>query len=139
MSRSFTAVAGALAVVAVLPAQDAATKRVEFPYSMDFGPCLTTTLQSRGTPGVTHKALVIRLDGGAAAFDTELLRMSSIWTDGWLELRGTAYDGAHGPMPRLQGRHGGQRGRRSGARSAQIRLRPHVRSSLDLPTGRLRS
>ncbi|MGE3354407.1 MAG: DUF6797 domain-containing protein [Planctomycetota bacterium] len=75
----------------------------EFPYSMDFGPCMTTTLVSRDVPGETHKALVVRLDGGAAAFDTETLRLSAIWSDGWLDLRGTAYDGAHGPMPGIQG------------------------------------
>ncbi len=76
-----------------------------FPDSMDFGPCMTTTLTSPGVSKVTHKALVIKLgNGSAAAFDTELLRMASIWSDGWLELRGTAYDGSHGPMPATKGR-----------------------------------
>src|SRR5262249_50814085 len=40
---------------------------------------------------------------GAVAFDTELLRLSAAWTDGFLQLRGTAYDGAHGPLPALRG------------------------------------
>ena len=93
----------AIAALAVaLRAQDG--KKDGFPYTMDFGPCMTTTMTSPGVSDVTHKALVIRLPNGAAAFDTELLRMSSIWSDGWLDLRGTAYDGSHGPMPATKGR-----------------------------------
>ena len=103
MARIRALVSAAIATAAAaLTAQDRG--RPEFPYTMDFGPCMTTTLLSRGTPGVTEKALVVRLPDGAFAFDTELLRMSAFWTDGWLELRGTAYDGAHGPMPRIRGR-----------------------------------
>ena len=80
-----------------------------FPASMDFGPAMTTTLQARGTGGTTYKALVVRLGhpeqgAGAVAFDTELLRLSEAWRDGWLQLRGTAYDGSHGPMPGARGR-----------------------------------
>ena len=75
-----------------------------FPAGMDFGPCMTTTVDCRGQSGFTLKGLVIRLgDQGAVAFDTELLRLSAAWTDGFLQLRGTAYDGAHGPMPSLRG------------------------------------
>ena len=67
---------------------------------MDFGPCLMTTFDGGGLCGTTEKGLVIRLgDLGAVSFDTELLRMSVAWTDGWLKLRGTAYDGSHGPFP----------------------------------------
>ena len=76
-----------------------------WPYSMDYGPYLMTTFEGGGLSSDTHKGAVIRLgDVGAVAFDTELLRLSAAWTDGWLHLRGTAYDGAHGPMVRLRGR-----------------------------------
>lgn len=69
-----------------------------------YGRHLVTTVELGGRAGTTTKALVIRLGDAAVAFDTELLRMSAAWTGGWLSLRGTAYDGAHGPMPRRGGR-----------------------------------
>lgn len=75
-----------------------------WPYSMDYGPYLMTTFEGGGQSGNTMKGVVVRLAGGAVAFDTELLRLSAAWTDGWLRLKGTAYDGAHGPMVRLRGR-----------------------------------
>ncbi|MCR9245202.1 MAG: hypothetical protein NXI31_09235 [bacterium] len=88
---------------AALPAQGSG-----WPYSMDYGPYLMTTFEGGGRSGNTMKGVVVRLtDGdhtGAVAFDTEMLRLSAAWTDGWLRLRGTAYDGAHGPMVRLRGR-----------------------------------
>jgi len=90
--------------VPVLLAAVAVAQKQSWPYSMDYGPTLTTTLEAGGVAGTCDKALVIRLgDRGAVAFDTELLRLTSSWTDGWLKLRGTAYDGAHGPM---SARHG---------------------------------
>ncbi|MCU0866445.1 MAG: hypothetical protein MUC36_21895 [Planctomycetes bacterium] len=71
---------------------------------MDYGGVMMTTFEGGGRCGTTEKGLVVRLgDRGAFAFDTELLRMSAAWTDGWLRLRGTAYDGSHGPMPKLRG------------------------------------
>ena len=95
-------------LVPVLLASTAATQRQEgasFPLSMDFGPCLTTTLKSRGPSGTTLKGLVVRLgDSDSLVFDTELLRLSSAWTDGWLYLRGTPFDGSHGPVPAPRGR-----------------------------------
>jgi hypothetical protein len=94
----------ATAVLAAIASAQGAAQKLEFPYSMDFGPCMTTTMTSPGVSKETHKALVVKLQNGAAAFDTELLRMSSMWADGWLELRGTAYDGSHGPMPSTKGR-----------------------------------
>jgi len=66
---------------------------------------MMTTFSGGGLCGTTEKGLVIQLgDRGAVSFDTELLRMSVAWTDGWLRLRGTAYDGSHGPFPELRGR-----------------------------------
>ncbi|HEX6811207.1 MAG TPA: DUF6797 domain-containing protein [Planctomycetota bacterium] len=94
------ALAAVVLVLGPLAAQDS-----EDPYAMDYGPCLMTTFEGGGLAGTTEKGLVIRLGkAGAVAFDTELLRMSAAWTEGWLRLRGTAYDGSHGPMPRLRGR-----------------------------------
>jgi hypothetical protein len=91
-------------VVPVLLASALVAQKPSFPESMDFGPCLMTTFDGGGLCGTTEKGLVIRLgDRGAVAFDTELLRMSVAWTDGWLRLRGTAYDGSHGPFPSRRG------------------------------------
>lgn len=92
-------------VVPVLLASALVAQKPSFPESMDFGPCLMTTFDGGGLCGTTEKGLVIRLgDHGAVSFDTELLRMSVAWTDGWLRLRGTAYDGSHGPFPARRGR-----------------------------------
>ncbi|MCC7063099.1 MAG: hypothetical protein IT456_09865 [Planctomycetes bacterium] len=77
----------------------------DWPYSMEYGPYLMTTFEGGGLSDNTLKGVVIKLgNSGAVAFDTELLRLSAAWTDGWLRLRGTAYDGAHGPMVRIRGR-----------------------------------
>lgn len=92
------ALCSVLALSAVVSAQ-----QKDWPYSMDYGPYLMTTFDGRGQTGFTYKAVVVRLPGGAVAFDTELLRLSAAWTDGFLHLRGTAYDGSHGPMPSLRG------------------------------------
>jgi hypothetical protein len=100
MSRPI-AVAVAVSASAMLAAQDG----VPDPYAMDFGPLLVTTVECGGLAGTTNKAVVVRLgDRGAVAFDTELLRLAAAWTGGWLHLRGTAYDGSHGPMPSRRGR-----------------------------------
>ncbi|MCK5944860.1 MAG: hypothetical protein KAI24_22925, partial [Planctomycetes bacterium] len=92
------------AVVSLLSASALVAQNASWPYSMDFGPALMTTFDGGGLCGTTEKGLVVRLgDDGAVAFDTELLRMSVAWTDGWLRLRGTAYDGSHGPFPSRRG------------------------------------
>lgn len=92
------------ALVPVLFASALVAQKPSFPYSMDFGPSLMTTFDGGGLCGTTEKGLVVRIgDRGAVAFDTELLRMSVAWTDGWLRLRGTAYDGSHGPFPSRRG------------------------------------
>ncbi|MFK7740362.1 MAG: DUF6797 domain-containing protein [Planctomycetota bacterium] len=96
-------------LVSLLLATTAVAQGQQWPYSMDFGPSLMTTFESGGLAGTVEKGLVVRLGGGngareaAVAFDTELLRMSVAWTDGWLRLRGTAYDGSHGPFPSRRG------------------------------------
>lgn len=92
------------AVVSLLSVSALVAQKASWPYSMDYGPCLMTTFAGNGMCGTTEKGLVVRLgDAGAVAFDTELLRMSVAWTDGWLSLRGTAYDGSHGPFPARRG------------------------------------
>ncbi len=92
-------------LVAVIPVLLAtANAQDKGPYAMDYGPAMMTTFEGGGLTGTTNKGLVVRVgDAGAVAFDTELLRLSAAWTDGWLRLRGTAYDGSHGPMPSLRG------------------------------------
>ena len=93
----------ATVVLLLLASRLAAQQRNE--PEMDFGGVMMTTFEGGGACGTTEKGLVVRLgSAGAFAFDTELLRMSAAWTDGWLRLRGTAYDGSHGPMPALRGR-----------------------------------
>lgn len=95
-----------LAGLALLLVPSVATaQQPGWPLSMDFGPFLMATFDGGGTSGFTHKGAVVKLgDAGAVSFDTEMLRMSAAWVDGWLQLRGTAYDGSHGPMPKLRGR-----------------------------------
>ena len=88
------------AAVVLSCASTLAAQHDDGPYAMRYGPLLTTTVECGGLAGTTPKGLVIRCgDRGTVVFDTELLRVAAAWTDGWLRLRGTAYDGAHGPMP----------------------------------------
>lgn len=66
--------------------------------AMDYGPFLSATFGAPFPHGnVTHKGVAIALRDGGVIFDTELLRVSAAWHGRWLNLRGTAYDGAHGP------------------------------------------
>ena len=93
--RSLLTAVAVLVATSIAAAQDA---------EMQHGAHLMTTFEGGGLTGTTNKGLVVRLGQRAAvAFDTELLRLSAAWTNGWLRLRGTAYDGAHGPMPKLRG------------------------------------
>ena len=90
--------------VSFLSAAALVAQKPSWPYSMDFGSTLMTTFAGSGKCGDVDKGLVVRLgDDGAVAFDTELLRMAVAWNDGWLTLRGTAYDGSHGPFPSRRG------------------------------------
>ena len=90
--------------VSFLSAAALVAQKPSWPYSMDFGSTLMTTFAGSGQCGDVDKGLVVRLgDDGAVAFDTELLRMAVAWNDGWLTLRGTAYDGSHGPFPSRRG------------------------------------
>lgn len=51
--------------------------------------------------GITLKGLTIKLDHDASVcFDTDLCRYAAGWTDGWLTLMGTPFDGTHRPPER---------------------------------------
>lgn len=75
---------------------------------MDYGPFLSTTVEnprgensSKGKGGVADKGIVVRHGKreGATVFDSDTLRMAAAWTGGWLQLKGVAFDGVHGPNP----------------------------------------
>lgn len=78
--------------------------------AMDYGPYQLTTVSAADPENLTHKGLAIKIpvaEGSSAAsllFDTELLRVSATWTGGWLNLRGTPYDGGHGSWCGIRGR-----------------------------------
>src|SRR5262245_20072786 len=78
------------------------------PSKMDFGPCLAATVTAPWPKDNTAlKGLAIRIGAERAAtvlFDTELLRVAAAWTDGFLNLNGTPFDGAHGPHPTVKGK-----------------------------------
>ncbi|MBK8976671.1 MAG: hypothetical protein IPM29_12200 [Planctomycetes bacterium] len=102
LHRSLLAVVAAAAPVL---AQDA-----QKPWdAMDYGPCLCTTVEGFSGDNVALKGRVIflgdraRRDSAGVVFDSELLRVAAAWSDGHLELRGTPFDGAHGPIPRATG------------------------------------
>jgi hypothetical protein len=92
----------ALALPLAVPAQ--AQDRSKPWYAMDYGPCLSTTAEGFTADNVALKGRVVFLGTDAGVvFDTELLRVATAWTGGFLELRGTAFDGSHGPIPRVRG------------------------------------
>ena len=73
---------------------------------MDYGPFLSHTIGAPEPAGnMTLKGIAVRLDGGKAGmlFDTQLLRVSAAWTGGFLDLKGVAFDGSHGPNPATAG------------------------------------
>lgn len=80
---------------------------------MDFGSVLCDTISAEEPVGNLaikgHAAKLTAGNGeqvvtGGMCFDADLLRMSAGWTGGFLELKGVAYDGAHGvPGPKIAG------------------------------------
>jgi hypothetical protein len=76
---------------------------------MDYGRFLSATFNSADGKTTfdrkgcaTNKGIAIKLgknEEATALFDTDLCRMSGAWVDGWLKLKGVAFDGAHGPNP----------------------------------------
>lgn len=90
-------------LAATLSAQDGS-----FSERMDFGPFLCQTISSADDDkNVALKGVAVRLgtDDAPAGmlFDTELLRSACTWTGGFLRLRGTPFDGSHGPHSRAAG------------------------------------
>lgn len=70
---------------------------------MDYGSFLTATLEVPGGAKI-NKGVAIHVGDGAVCFDTDLCRWGAGWTEGFLNLRGTPYDGSHGPAPAVQGK-----------------------------------
>ncbi|MCA8942573.1 MAG: hypothetical protein KDB80_08470 [Planctomycetes bacterium] len=73
-------------------------------YAMDYGPVISSTIEGFDLDNVAYKGRAVRLgDDAGVVFDTELLRVVAGFESGLLELRGTPYDGSHGPIPRCTG------------------------------------
>lgn len=75
---------------------------------MDFGPFLCQTIScASDAKNTALKGVAVRLGDEARPagmlFDTELLRVACTFTDGFLLLRGTPFDGNHGPHSRTAG------------------------------------
>lgn len=73
--------------------------------AMDYGPFLSATVEV-SDKNVALKGIVIKLgqkDEGNVLFDTEMLRYSAGWTNGWMALHGVGFDGQHGPSPSPEG------------------------------------
>ena len=93
-------------------AQDAAkkpeTKALPKWEAMDYGRFLSASIDN--TQGkspfdqkgcAANKAVLVNLGNREAgyAFDTETLRGAGGWTGGWMQTKGVAFDGKHGPNP----------------------------------------
>ena len=79
-------------------------KRKEPWNEMDYGPCLSQTIEGFTGDNFALKGRVVFLgDDAGVVFDSELLRVATMWTKGRLQLRGTPFDGAHGPCSRVSG------------------------------------
>lgn len=92
-------------VLGVLMSAHTSLAQTGIQYDMNYGPCLAGTIEgSWPANNVALKGVAIRIgDDAGVLFDTELLRMAAGWTDGFLELTGTPYDGKHGPHSRVRG------------------------------------
>jgi hypothetical protein len=82
-------------------------------YKMDTGPVHSATITGLWPEGnIANKGIAVNIGAKHGAeglkagvcFDTDLLRYTAGWTGGWLELRGVAYEGNHGPSgPKVTG------------------------------------
>ena len=98
----------AAAFLAALSASSLAAQDAPWYERMDYGPVLAQTFSSASRPSNTAlKGLAIRLgdaeNPAGLLFDTELLRVACAWDGGYLSLRGTPFDGSHGPHSRTGG------------------------------------
>ena len=75
-------------------------------YKMDTGPILSATITGKWPEkNIANKGIAINIGAGVGkeglkagvCFDTDLMRYVAGWTEGWLSIRGVAYDGSHGP------------------------------------------
>jgi len=111
MTRTFLTLALTLATVTSL-AQEAAKKPnpKSLPKweAMDYGRFLSASIDN--TQGknpfeqkgcAANKAVLVNLGDrqGGFAFDTDTLRGAGAWTGGWMQTKGVAFDGKHGPNP----------------------------------------
>lgn len=72
--------------------------------AMDYGPFVSATIVAPVPAGnVTNKGVAIKVGNGAMLFDTDLMRWSAGWTEGFLNLTGVVFDGKHGPNPTVNG------------------------------------
>ncbi|MFT5128904.1 MAG: hypothetical protein ACI8W8_002523 [Rhodothermales bacterium] len=74
---------------------------------MQFGPFLQSSVtmpwstDGEELDGITLKGTSVKLAHGASiCFDSDLMRYSAGWSDGWLTLMGTPFDGTHRPPER---------------------------------------
>jgi glucose/arabinose dehydrogenase len=74
---------------------------------MDYGRFLSATvIAPEPADNVTTKGIAVKLNKEGTAgilFDTVMMRVSAGWSGGFLELKGVAFDGAHGVNPTLGG------------------------------------
>ena len=79
--------------------------------SMDYGPFLSMTLnqgqEASGRDNATMKATVVRFVNGygteCMAYDTELMRVAQVWSGGFIDFNGIAFNGNHGCQPKARG------------------------------------
>src|SRR5690606_18054124 len=105
-THKITAAVMAVLVANSAYAQDKKAKKWE---AMDYGRFLSGSYDNAegkntitGKGSATNKGIGIKVgEAGDATllFDTDLLRMSGGWTNGWVNLKGVAFDGGHGPNP----------------------------------------
>ena len=71
---------------------------------MDYGPFLTATVEAGEPAGnFAYKGIVIRIgpkESDTVVFDTDTLRYSAGWRDGYITMAGVVFDGAHWAYPK---------------------------------------
>ncbi len=81
--------------------------------AMDYGPFFSASIEVSNQPtNIAYKGIAIPLNYSTntsphphanVLFDTDLLRYAAGWTDGFLNLKGVAFDGEHWAYPSIQG------------------------------------
>lgn len=74
---------------------------------MDYGPFLSTAVAAH-SKNLTYKGIIIPLTpdrlNGAMVFDTDLLRYSAGWIDGFIDFADVAFNGWHQSFPSIDGK-----------------------------------